>query len=460
MTRLGDILILGLGTSGEAAARYCAALPDGEVSSLTLVDGADSPRLRALAEEFAALGARVVLGASAIDGRYDLCVASPGIAPHADLMRSAREACTEVISELEFAYRRSNNVWVAVTGTNGKTTTTALVTHLLRSGGVLARSIGNYGPAAIGAVADPDPSEVLVAEVSSFQLALTERFHPRVALLLNVTPDHIDWHGSFEAYALDKARVFANMGHDDTAIVDVDDEGSAPFADKVAGSGAAVVRVSRSRAFDGGATLDAEMLVLDLHGTCVPLVTVDELRIRGAHNVSNALAAAAAAHALGVKPHAIRDGLRTFEPIEHRLEPVGEACGAEWFNDSKATNPDAVMKALSAFGSRPLVLLLGGRNKGNDFRPLAAEAGERARAVVVFGEARDDISAAFAGMDVELSVVPTLADAVGEAARIAREGDAVVLSPACASFDEFTSYEHRGRYFKERVAGLTCGEAS
>jgi UDP-N-acetylmuramoylalanine--D-glutamate ligase len=343
-----------------------------------------------------------------------------------------------------------------VTGTNGKTTTTALVAHLLNCGGIPARAIGNIGAPAIEAVAEAG-AEVFVAEVSSFQLALTEKFHPRVAVLLNVTPDHIDWHGSLERYALDKTRVFTNLGPDDTAVVDVDDAGSAPYADQVAESGAAVVRVSREHVLEGGANAASGILTLETRGGTIELVSASELKIVGPHNVSNALAAAAAAHAVGVTPNDLKRGLLTFEPIEHRLEPAGRARGAEWYNDSKATNPDAVMKALAAFGERPLVLLAGGRNKGNTFDELAAAALPVVRLAITFGEAGPDIADAFERAGITVERVAHMEDAVAAAAQGAHEGDAVVLSPACASFDEFTGYEHRGRVFKQLVREIERG---
>jgi len=417
-------------------------------------DTADTPALRERAATLAASGANVLLGRSEVQGRFDLCIASPGIPPSAPIMASAREACPRVVSEVEFAYRRSSCPWVAVTGTNGKTTTTALLAHLLNAGGIPARPVGNYGPPAMDAVADADSQEVLVAEVSSFQLALTDTFKPRAAVLLNITPDHIDWHGSFEAYASDKARIFANLGADDVAVIDVDDEGSAPYAETVAARGVRVVRVSRGHAAEQGAGVVDGILTLQTAEGLAPLVAASELRIRGPHNVSNALAAAAAAHSLGASPSDIAWGLRSFEPIEHRLEPAGDACGAEWFNDSKATNPDAVFKALASFEGSELLVLLGGRNKGNDFRPLARVVAETCYGVVLFGEAREELASAFAGADLDVREVPDLKGAVAAACSMARAGSAVVLSPACASFDEFANYEERGRVFKRLVAEL------
>lgn len=458
MTELGDILVLGLGDSGDAVARYCARRMGSLCTSVTVLDASDDERLEARARPLRALGATVITGAEAPSRRYDLCVASPGIPPTATLMLAAREACAKVISEIEFAYRRSACPWVAITGTNGKTTTTSLVAHLLNDAGVSARAVGNIGVPAIHAVNEEVANEVLVAEVSSFQLALTTTFRPRVAVLLNVTPDHLDWHGSLEAYVRDKARIFANLAEGDTAVVDVDDAGSAPFAASLAERGVRVVTVTTGEPRPSGAGVRDGRLVLSTGHGEVPLCRIDELRIKGPHNVSNALAAAAAAVALGVHASGVAQALATFMPIEHRLEPAGSACGFEWVNDSKATNPDAVMKAVTAFAGHGFVVLLGGRNKGNSFEPLAREIARAGGKVVAFGEAADEIVSAFPD-GVPLRRVSALADAVRAAIGLAEPGDAIVLSPACASFDQFNSYEERGRTFKHLVSALECSES-
>ena len=453
----GTILVLGLGTSGQAAAEW--ALGEAAAGADIRVVVADSARDEVLEERARTLrarGAEVRLGAVDVPPA-DLVVASPGVRPASRLMEAARSTGAPVISEIELANRISSAAWVAVTGTNGKTTTTALIAHVLREAGFPAEPVGNYGPPAVRAAAETGPAGVLVAEVSSFQLALVERFHARVAVLLNITPDHIDYHGSLEAYAGAKARVFANLERGDAAVIDVDDAGSAPYAEVVEGTGADVYRVSRSVPQERGAYLEAGRLMLADRGWIHGLLHVDDVPIKGHHNVSNALAAAAAAHAIGADPDSISRGLASFVPIEHRLEPAGIVDGAEYFNDSKATNPDAVVKALTAFEDRPVILLLGGRNKGVDMRPLAQIAAAECCDVVLFGEAASELEAAFAGLDARLTRVSGLADAVASARAIAGPGDVVLLSPGCASFDEFDDYTERGRRFKELVA--TMGEA-
>jgi len=453
----GHIVVLGAGRSGRAVVEHVvAAASRGDDVRVTLVDGGSGPALEARARLLRVLGADVILGSANVPTDADLIVASPGIPPASPIIAAARASKAPVISELEFAYRVSSSPWAAITGTNGKTTTTALLEHLLRESGIPAESVGNIGRAATRVAGEAGPATVLVAEVSSFQLALTERFHPRVAVLLNITPDHIDWHGSIEAYTADKARVFANLTPGDTAVINIDDPGSAPFAVSVASRGVSVCTVGIASS-SADATLDGDMLVLMIRGEQVPLVGVSDLMIRGDHNVSNALAAAASAHALGASVAGIRVGLRSFAPIEHRLESVGVVSGVEYYNDSKATNPDAVLKALTAFEDRPLVVLLGGHNKGNEFVDLARAVALRCKAAVLFGECADEFSAAFsASSPAGFDVVRTngMVEAVLAAARMTVPGDVVVLSPACASFDEFDDYEHRGRVFRQTIVLL------
>lgn len=454
----GHMVVLGLGRSGRSVAEYLASRArDGVDVRVTALDSGDTPLLRATAEDLRAHGVRVLLGTDEVPGDADLVVASPGVPPASPLMMSARARGVPVIGEIEFAYRVSRSPWIAITGTNGKTTTTALVAHLLGTAGLPCEAVGNIGNAATEVAASAGPARLLVAEVSSFQLMLTERFHPRVSVLLNITPDHIDYHGSFESYAGDKARIFANQTQGDTAVIDVDDTGSAPYADRLTPRGVEVLRVSRAGAAAAFATVEEGVLVLRRRNETTPLVAVSDLKIHGDHNVSNALAAASAAYAAGASIQGIREGLRSFEPIEHRLEPVGVVHGVEYFNDSKATNPDAVAKALTAFDERPLVVLLGGHNKGNDFSELARAVSARCRAAVVFGECAEELEAAFAhqGRACEVVRVRGMADAVAAAAEIADPGDVVVLSPACASFDEFADYQERGVRFKQLVAQLS-----
>jgi UDP-N-acetylmuramoylalanine--D-glutamate ligase len=445
-------LVLGLGRSGVATARYLADLiACGEVGSVVVADERTSPALEETAEALRLLGVEVNLGVDQVEGVFDLCVASPGIAPSRPLMRSATDASARIISELEFAFQRSRSPWIAITGTNGKTTTTRLVGHLLTEAGIANEVVGNIGEPAIAVVDSATPATAIVAEVSSFQLALAATFRPRVSVLLNITPDHADWHGSFEAYASDKARVFMNQGPGTHAVIDIDDAGARAYVPSVRERGVTVSEVSITRVPVGGAGLQGEKLSVSTPHGITEVVDRKELLIRGDHNISNALAAACAAYRFGAPVADIAMGLASFRPIEHRLEPVAEIGDVEYVNDSKATNPDAVLKALTAFGDQPVVLLLGGRNKGSDFTELARAAAARAREVILFGEAAAELEAAMRPAGASAQAVPHLADAVRMAQKVARPGDVVLLSPACASFDEFSGYEQRGRAFKDLV---------
>lgn len=449
----GRIGVLGLGRSGRAVVEWALARTAHTPDDVCVFVEDETAAMREAVMEFAERGVRVELGVSEfVDEGFALIAASPGIAPHKPLLASALASGIPVVSELELAYQVSRAPFVAVTGTNGKTTTTALIAHILRSAGIAAESAGNIGTPALDVAREIDAAGMIVAECSSFQLALTREFHPRVSVLLNVTPDHLDWHGSLDRYAADKSRIFARQGSGDTAIVEIDDPGSAALLSAAGAGGAGVVTVSVRGNAD--ARLDDGMLVVDHAGARVELVRVDELLIAGTHNVSNALAGAAAALACGASASGVRDGLRTFAPIEHRLEPVGTVEGVRFVNDSKATNPDAVLKALTAFDGSPLIVLLGGRNKGNDFGALARACAARCRLCVLFGESLPQLESAFDGAGAEYAIAPTMLDALDIAAATAVAGDVVLLSPACASFDEFTGYEERGRVFAAAVAEL------
>jgi UDP-N-acetylmuramoylalanine--D-glutamate ligase len=456
----GHILVLGLGASGEAAAEWALGQAEaGAPVRVTVVDSGTAGQLAERAGRLRARGARVLLGSDELP-EADLIVASPGIPPHSALMRSARGLGVPIISEIELAYRISRAPWVAVTGTNGKTTTTALVVHLLREAGFVAEPAGNIGPPAVRVAEEAGAAAIIVAEVSSFQLAAVESFHPTVSVMLNVTPDHLDYHGSMEAYAADKARIFANQLSGDVAVIDVDDPGALAMVPIAEAKGVSVLRVSRMSSPSPGAYVREGVLVLDDGTSVTGVLPVAELAIRGDHNISNALAAAAAVSALGADIASLRRGLGSFAPLEHRLEPAGVVDGVEYFNDSKATNPDAVAKALTAFQDRPVVLLLGGRNKGVDLTPLAALVAGRCKAVVLFGEAASEFAEALVRYDVERRQVPDVESAVRAASEMASPGDVVVLSPGCTSFDEFTSYAERGRRFKAIVAELAGRDLS
>lgn len=462
MEGYGDVCVMGSGRAGLAAARYLAGLLEsGRVGALDVYAGLDSPAdddTRALE----ALGARVILGTEEITGGYDLAVASPGIPPHSAFFRSALSCCAEVIGEPELAWRESPERWIAVTGTNGKTTTTALVGHLLRAGGRVVRLVGNIGNSVSSEIAARPAGSWFAAELSSFQLAETRLLHPRAACLLNITPDHIDWHGSLEAYAAAKERIFANMGAGDLAVVSREDRWCRAILGRLEARcvRTCVLDVHAEPEGPCAAFVRAGRLIVRLDGTEHTLLAVDELPIRGEHNIQNALAASALVLEAGVADGDIRGGLASFVPLEHRIEPCGEAGGVRFINDSKATNTDSVEKALTAFPAGRILILLGGRDKGTGLGSLAAAVARTCKLAVCFGEAGPRIAGALraavaAGQGAPVVIeAPHMGEALLAAAGRAEAGDVILLSPACSSFDEFADYVQRGRAFKRLVAEL------
>lgn len=486
---LGRVLVLGLGKSGRATVEYCLGLLGDRVDALAVAAGARTKDAEAFAAAARARGAFVAFDDDAVatlvsqvpgEG-FDLCIPSPGIPPFSPLYIAAQNACNEVLSEVEFAWRESaaDSRWVAVTGTNGKTTVASCVAHLLRAAGYRAAAVGNIGDTCIDAVAS-GTVDVYVAEVSSYQLASTCDFAPNVAVLLNITPDHLHWHTTFEAYCDAKLKVLANLAKVPNAVAVLDatndrvraevrrlramDNQTRGFSYVPLGAASGIAGDMRTRCgSDNAAFLGVDnLLYVAWEGREQALAGADELQVTGEHNALNALAAAAAALTLGADAASVTEGLRTFAPLEHRIEPCGVVRGVAWYNDSKATNVDATLKALSAFPGKLPIVLLGGEDKGTDLAPLVAAAHQHARAAVCFGAAGDRFALAleaFDGVSTDGFTVlraAHLKDAFDVALSVASEGDIVLLSPACASFDEFGSFEERGRVFKTLVAAHTA----
>jgi UDP-N-acetylmuramoylalanine--D-glutamate ligase len=364
--------------------------------------------------------------------RVRAVVKSPGVPPSAPVIVAARDRGLPVLGEVELAWRCLPNEVIAVTGTNGKTTVAELLGHLHRAADLPVEVAGNVG-APYSAV-DAGPSVPIVLEASSFQLADTLEFAPAAAVLLNLADDHRDWHGSLVAYHAAKLLVFARQGNDDIAV--------APSGLGIEDLGGCARRVCFGERPDDDVSLRSGTLWWDGE----PIVAVDELRIRGDHNVRNAMAAAAAALARGIHLDAVREGLRSFAGVPHRLEEVGTRDGVLYVNDSKATNVASTRVALAAFPGRHVHLILGGQAKGQDLRPLR-DSGYHAAYLI--GEASSELAAVLSG---DVRVCGTLERAVGAATAAARPGDVVLLSPACASFDQFESFEARGQAFRELVA--------
>jgi UDP-N-acetylmuramoylalanine--D-glutamate ligase len=438
----GDrVLVLGLGVSGEAAARHLLGLG----AAVTVADAGDDSVLR---ERVSSLdGPEALLGdadgsrTAAAAGASDLVVASPGVPEDAPALAEARRGGVPIWSEVELAFRMASAPILGVTGTNGKTTATKMIADALGAAGFRVAAAGNIGrPLTDAAV---EGNDVIVAELSSFQLRHIVSLRAPVAVVLNVAEDHLDWHGDFERYLAAKARLFENQLPGDVAIYHDDPDTTRV----VAGAAGRRVAFSAGGVPENGAGVDSNGVIVVPEG---PVVNVASLKARGAPALLNAVAAAAAACAFGAKPDAVGRALAGFEPLPHRMELVGEVAGVAFVNDSKATNPHAVAAALD--GLERVVLIAGGRNKGLDLRPIAAASGP-VRAVVTLGESAPDIEAAFAAAAPAVPVerASTMDDAVGRAAALASAGDTVLLAPGCASFDMFTDYKARGEAFRSAV---------
>jgi UDP-N-acetylmuramoylalanine--D-glutamate ligase len=440
----GPFLVVGLARSGQAVARVLAARGE-------RVIGVDSGRPDGVAG-LRGVGVEVVLdadGLALLEGVRTV-VKSPGVPREAPVIAAALERGIDVVGELELAWRAMPNRFVAVTGTNGKTTTVELLGHVYRTAGEPVAVAGNVGTPLSELAGDIDADATVICEASSFQLEDSVAFAPECAVFLNLAPDHLDRHADLEAYLAAKLRVFANQGNDDVAVYNADDPA---LADVDLGG------CARRLAFCHGAAPDCEVAFAE--GTIFyggqPLLAVEELGLFGEHNVANAMAAAAAALAMGIERAAVREGLRSFAGVEHRLEPVAEIDGVRFVNDSKATNVASATVGLRAFEGG-VHAILGGSEKGEAYGPLLEPVAERCVACYLTGASAGRLAEALAPAveaGVPLYRCADLEEAVRRAATAAEAGDVVLLSPACASFDAFDNFEQRGERFRQIVESLS-----
>jgi UDP-N-acetylmuramoylalanine--D-glutamate ligase len=446
------VLVVGLARTGIATALFCAergarVTASEERAESELAETAAKLRTAGVALEFGGHRPETFL-------QQDLIVPSPGVPPTMHALAAARAANVPVWSEIELAWRFLRGRLICITGSNGKTTTTSLIGHILETAGFPVQVAGNIGTPLISRVDISSDASFTVVEASSFQLESISAFRPDIAVLLNITPDHLDRHGSIEAYGAAKARIFENQTALDAAVINADDA----VAPEYAPDGPRVFWFSRSKHVASGCYVRGGEIVFRCDGVESVLLELKTIGLRGGHNIENVLAAAAAARLAGVEPAAIAEGVRTFAGVEHRIEYVATISGVEYFNDSKATNVDATLKALDAFPGNVLVIL-GGKDKGSDYRILRQALRSHARMALLIGSAADKIESQLAGV-IPVERSETLARAVEAASKRARPGDTVLLAPACASFDQFENYEHRGRVFKKLVRELEKMDAA
>jgi UDP-N-acetylmuramoylalanine--D-glutamate ligase len=448
------VLVVGLGKSGLAAALFLRR--QGAQVTVSDIRSAES-----LAKEIPALleeGVMVEAGGHGLltFRRQDLIVVSPGVPLDTPELVQARNFGRPVIGELELAARFLKGKILAITGSNGKTTTTALAGEILKETGLPTLVAGNIGVPVVGLIDESTEDTWSVLEVSSFQLESTEKFHPRIAVILNITPDHLDRHGTLENYALAKERIFAAQDAGDFAVLNADNPRTAEAA---ARSHAPVFWFSAKHSVAQGAWVEnGNMVYRSAPDAATEIILpIARIPLKGEHNVENVLAAVCAARLAGVAPSAIARAIENFKAVEHRLEYVDTINGVEYYNDSKATNVDATEKAVAAFPG-DIHLILGGKDKGAPYSPLAALLRERVRAIYTIGAAAGIIESGLRGT-VPIQSCETLANAVAAAAKAARPGDVVLLSPACSSYDQFENYEQRGRVFKQLVCEQREGKA-
>jgi len=441
------VLVVGLGKSGVASALFLKA----RGARVTVSDSKSEAELHDHIPVLLDNGIAVETGGHGerTFGQQDLIVISPGVPVNAPALDPARKLSIPIIGEVELAARFLQGKLVAITGSNGKTTTTALAGDVIAAGRTKTLVGGNIGTPAISLVPESSEQTWTVLEISSFQLETTETFHPQVGVVLNVTPDHLDRHGTFEVYWEAKRRIFENQTEDDFAVLNMDDREAAKMGQ---GLKSQLRWFSRKSEVDSGAFVrDERIFYRDSQGER-EIMPLSDMQLKGAHNVENVLAAVAIGMIAGVAPEKIREAVKNFKAVEHRLEYVATINGVEFYNDSKATNVDATIKALESF-PKNIHIILGGKDKGSDYTVLTPLLQTRVKRVYTIGAAAEKIESHIRGA-AQITQAGTIEVAVRKAMDNASEGDVVLLAPACASFDQFTSYEHRGRVFKELVHAL------
>lgn len=455
MSELGEnwaghsVVVLGLARSGVAVAKLLHHL------GVDVVANDLKPR-DALPEaaELEALGIPVICGEhpdGLIHDGVEMVVKNPGIPYRVPPIQQALALGIPVVTEVEIAGRLAANPMIGITGSNGKTTTTTLVGQILDRSHIRCTVAGNIGHALTDVIEQVSKEEWLVAELSSFQLKGTKRFHPKIAALLNVYPAHLDYHETMEDYIRSKQQIFVNQTADDVAVLNFDSEVCRSLANDIKST---VWWFSRTSPVERGVYIQDGMLVVKEQGEPQAMMPVSEVALPGEFNLENALAATAIALAAGASMEAVVETLQTFHGVEHRLEYVATVAGVRYFNDSKATNAQAATKALESF-TDPIVWIAGGLDRGVDFKELVPVLKAHAKAVVTYGQSKHILAerGCEAGL-ADVHVVNDLEEAVVKATRLAQEGDVILLSPACASWDQYTSFEERGRIFKQAVHRL------
>ena len=445
------VLVVGLGKSGLSISRWLT----GEGAEVTVSDMKEESALNdRFVDEIRGIGITLETGGHRKETflNSDMIVVSPGVPMNMELLTIARGNGIPVLGEMELAGTLINIPIVAITGTNGKSTTTSLVGAMIKNAGFKVFVGGNIGTPLIDCVTKGRDAEFAVVEVSSFQLDTMENFRPTVALLLNISPDHLDRYSSYEAYVQSKLKIFKNQGSGQYAILNDDDELLTHYDPS---GGMAVLRFGLKKKKNRQAFIEGKKMITCLPGMEARTFDLERFQLRGRHNLENLMAGVLASLALEIETDTIQKTLDHFKGLSHRLEPVRRVRGVTFYNDSKATNVDAALSSISSF-DRPVVLIAGGRHKGGDYLPLAKVARGRVRKAILLGESQNTLAEAFKGI-IPFALAESMTDAVSQAFSAAETDDVVLLAPACSSFDMFSDYEHRGMVFREAVERLRNG---
>lgn len=448
-----NVLVLGAAVTGIPTALELYNMG----CNITLNDCKPLAQLDEYIHDLDNLSIEIITGGHPIElaSNCDFIVISPGVPTDIPLVKEAKKLGKEVISEVELAYRMTQTPIAAITGTNGKTTTTALLGEIMKESGRKTFVVGNIGNPMIKEVKNALPEDLFVLEVSSFQLETTVHFRPKVSAILNITPDHLNRHKTLENYIDAKAMIFRNQKQEDYTVLNWDDEQTRKLSSL---TNSKTLFFSRKDVLDEGAYVEDGYLTIVLNNKKEKIIDIKDIFIPGEHNLENALAASLMAYCLGVEAHTIRKVLKEFKGVEHRIEYVTEIDGVIYYNDSKGTNPDSSIKAIKTM-TRPTILIAGGYDKGSDFDEFVSYFKGKVKALILLGETADKIkeSAQRAGF-YNIYKVSTMGEAVKKSKELAKPGDCALLSPACASWDMFKNFEERGKVFKDAVRRLRGAE--
>jgi len=443
-----NVLILGLAISGVSTAKALYNLG----ANIIITDTKKEEELNQYIQELKDIKIKYILGSNNVSlDNVDIIVKSPGIPMEIPLIKEANNRGIEVITDIELAYRISKNHFIAITGTNGKTTTTTLTGELFNNAGKVSHVTGNIGVGILWEVVNSSSNDTFIIEASSFQLHSTKMFKPKVSVITNITPDHLNWHKSFDNYIDDKKKIFINQDKDDYTILNYDDEILREISKEVKSN---LIFFSSSSKLDYGVYVDGDFIVINNGSNIEKVMKYKDVKIPGKHNLENALAAVAIGWCMGISCRIVEETLKNFSGVEHRIEFVEKINGVSFFNDSKGTNPDSSIKALETV-NKPIILIAGGMDKGGEFDRFVDSFNNKVKALILLGETAEKIKdAAINKCFNNIYIVGNMNEAVTKAYRIAESGDNILLSPACASWDMFENYEERGNIFKKEVRSL------